>query len=146
MGKGAYLGAEAVSQSTNLGGTVLLLQGLDGGLDDGIDGLLGMGVVSIAALGHPAHEVEVVGAVKRERVAVEDVENQGEVALGGQLVGHELGVLPDADDVGEEKEGLSGLLGASRLGDVGIPLVGDLGHGAGRLAPGRSKLVLVTVV
>jgi hypothetical protein len=81
-----------------------------------------VGVVTFAALGEPAHEVQVVGAIEAERVAVEDVDDEGQVAVGGELVGHQLAVLPDADDVGDVQD--AGILvGLLWLGDGQVSVV-----------------------
>lgn len=63
-----------------------------------------MGVVASAALGQPRHEVKVAGRVEGDRVAIEDVNDQCQVAVGSELVGDQLAVLPDADDVGDEQD------------------------------------------
>ena len=99
-----YLGSEAVAQATDLLGAVFLLELLQGILDDGIDKFRGVRVLSIGALGEPLHEIEVLVSVERQRVAVEDVDDEGRVALLGQLVGHQLAVLPDANDIRDVEE------------------------------------------
>lgn len=93
-----------------------------------------MRVLAVGSLRQPLHKVKVVGAVEREGVAVEDVNDQGIVAVGGELVGHQLAVLPDANDVWNvQQSGAVMLLVALGLGDVGIVLA-DLDDGAGGLA------------
>lgn len=132
----AYLGTEAVAKSTELLDAVLLLQSLDSVDDDGVDGLLGMRVVARGALGHPGHKVKVAGSVERDWVAIEGVDDQGEVAVGGELVGHQLAVLPDANDVGDvEQADALVLLVGGRSGKVAVVLPGDLDVLAGRGTP-----------
>ena len=98
---GTYLGAEAVTQCANLLDAVLLLQELDRINNDGIDSLLGVGVLSAGAVLQPSHDVEVGGALDGNRIAVEEVNDQGLVAVLCKLVGHKLAVLPDAEDVSD---------------------------------------------
>lgn len=131
-----YLGAEAVPQSAELLDAVLLLQGLDGLDDDGVDGLLGVRIVASGALSHPGHEVESAGAVEGDWVTVEDVNDQGKVAVGGELVSHELAVLPDSNDIGNvEQANTLVLLVGGRGCDVGVILPGHLDGVAGRGSP-----------
>lgn len=50
----------------------------------------------------PLHEVEVARAVEGDRVSIEEVGHHDEVAVGGELVGDELGVIKAvADHVGD---------------------------------------------
>ena len=68
----------------------------------------------------PAGEVEVGGPVQRDGVAEEHVGHVGEVAVGGELVGDQLGVLEAvADDVGDDEDGDGGV-GGGGTGDVGF--------------------------
>lgn len=121
-GGGANLGTEAVAEGTNLG-EALVLEVLEGELDDGVDGFLGVGVLAVGALGQPLHEVEVGGAVEGEGVLVEEVGDDGVVAVGGELVGHQLAVLPDADDVRQVQQGDAVVLVAALgLGHVHVVL------------------------
>lgn len=114
------LRSKAVAQRTNLC-EALLLEVLESLLNNRVDGLLGVGVLAVTALAEPLHDVEAVGAVQRERVAVEDVDNEGVVAVGGEVVGHELGVLPDANDIGDvQQSGAIVLLAGCGLGHVGL--------------------------
>lgn len=96
-----------------------------------------MRVVAAGALVEPLEDVEALGAVELDGVAVEEVGNERGVALGGKVVGHELAVLPDADDVGDVEQAVA-LLGLvdGRRGEVGVDAVGDLDILAGGLAPG----------
>lgn len=64
-----------------------------------------MGILPITSLLQPALEIEVAGTVDRERIAVELVNEDSIVTIGRKLVRDQLGVLPDADDVGKENDG-----------------------------------------
>lgn len=122
-----YLGAKAVAQSTQLLDAALLLQSLDGLKDDGIDIFRGVRVVPIATLGEPGHEVKAIGPVELKCVAIEDVDYQSQIAAVGELVGHEVRVLPETDDIGDvEKADILVRLALRRGGYVGIILSGDL--------------------
>jgi hypothetical protein len=138
------LGTEAVSDSAELLDALLALEELDGLNDDGVDVLGGVGVVAGGALGEPAHEVEVVRAVEGQGVTVEGVDDQGQVAVGGELVGHQLAVLPDGDDVRDVEDG-SILVRLGRVGsrDVGIVLA-NLDILASGFAPVGGRFWLAT--
>ncbi len=101
----------------------------------GSTGLGRVGVLPVGALGQPLHEVEALGVVQRHRVAIEDVGDDAVVAVGGELVGHELAVLPDADDVGnvDQADALVARVGG-RNGYVGVPLPFNLDQLARGLA------------
>lgn len=124
-----HLGAEAVADSTDLG-DAQITQRLDTLEDNGVHSL---GIV----LAQPGREVEAVGTVQRQGVAVEEIRDEGHVALGGEVVGHELAVLPDADHVGDVEDAAALLgLALGRRGQVGVDgVVGDLDVLALGLAP-----------
>jgi hypothetical protein len=120
----------------------LLLQVLDGLLDDGVDSFVGVRVVTAGTLGQPGHEVKVLWLVQGQWVAVEQVRDDGVVAIGGELVSHQLAVLPDTDDVWEVQNG--GVLVddlALGLGNIGLNVV-DFDGSSGRLT---SVVVSVTL-
>lgn len=94
-----YFSAKAVAYRSELRNAKFLFQMLDGIYDDGVDILHGMGVLPVATAGKPLLEVEVRWAVNRDGVTVEEVNDQTRVAIGGELVSHELAVDPDAEDV-----------------------------------------------
>lgn len=85
---------------------LLLAEEADASADDGVDGRGRVRVVAGAAVGEVAGEVEAGGveAVARRRVAVEQVDDERQVAVGGQPVGDELAVGPDGEDVGQVEE------------------------------------------
>jgi hypothetical protein len=93
-----YLGSPAVSDGANTLRAVLAFQMLDSGLHHRV---LRLGRV----LRLPRVKVEALGAVQRQRIAVEGVDNNRRVPIGGELVRDELAVLPDADDVGDDQNG-----------------------------------------
>jgi len=122
-----YLGAKAITDRPEFGHAVLLLQILDGGLDDRVDSLDRVRVLAIRAMVEPLHEIETFRSVERQGISVEHVDDDGVVAVGGELVGNELAVEPDADDIGDEDQAdaLVALV-RWRYSQVGIPLVSDL--------------------
>lgn len=129
--------AEAVAEGADLCRAVLLLESLDAGDDDGVD--LG-GCVRLLVVG--AIEDPVDDILSRcELVAVEDVGDDGGVAVGGELVGDQLRVRVDAPDVRDEDQAGAGVgLVGGRLGDVGLDgAVGDLDELSGGSAPRRSE-------
>lgn len=130
-----HLGAEAVADSTNVL-DAHVADGLDGLDDDGVNSLLGVRVVAAAAVRDPLAQLEALGAVERDGVAVEEVDDDGQVAALGKGVGHELAVLPDANDVGQVQDAdvLAGRL-VGRRGDVGLDGVVNFDDFALGLAP-----------
>ena len=127
-GGACYLCTEAVAQGSQLRNTILLLHRLSRRLDNGVDSIGRVRVVPARALVVPLHEVEAGRLVAhRQRVAVEQVDDEREVAVGGELVRHQLAVLPDADDVRqvEDAGAGAGLLGRRRR-EVAVPLASDL--------------------
>lgn len=129
----AHLGTEAVPYGTDLG-EALLLEVLQTLLHDGVDSLLGMGVVAVGALSEPLHDVLWRGV--GEAVAVEDIDDDGVVAVGGELVRHELGVLPDAEDVLDVEQCDTIVLLALWLGHISLILADLDGLAGGRAAVG----------
>jgi len=105
------LAAKAVSDGTDLL-RALLLHVRQRLLDDRVD-LVGQVALALrAALLQPSHDVEVLGAVELDGVALEEIGHDDEVAVGGELVGDELGVDElMADHVGEDDDGGGGVLG-----------------------------------
>lgn len=69
-------------------------------VDDGLD-VLGQMVLE------PVHDLEALGSIQRDRVALEQVGHDDEVAMLGELVGQKLGVDElVADYVGEDEDGM----------------------------------------
>lgn len=132
----AHLGAEAVADSANLR-DAQVPESLDALDDNGVNGRGSVRVVATRALGDPFDKVKVALAVQRQRIAVEDVRQQHGVSLRGKVVGQQLAVLPDANDVGDEENALAiaGLVGRRR-GQVGVDGAVDLDVLAGGFAPG----------
>lgn len=64
-----------------------------------------MGVISTRSLGQPSHKIEIIGSVQAQCIAIEQVRNDGVVSVGSELIGHQLAVLPDTDDIWEEENG-----------------------------------------
>ena len=131
----ANLGAEAVAYGRNLL-EAHFPQGLDTRYDDWIDVLGRMRVLAVGPMLHPSHDVEIGRPVHIQGVAVEEIDHECCVACRREAVGHELAVLPDADDIGhEEHAAVAARRGFGCFGQVGVDLAVDLGHLARRLAP-----------
>lgn len=115
-----YLSTKAVPNATDLLNSQLLAEVLDGGLDDGVD----MGGLVVL---EPGREVglAVLEVVELDGVALEEVGDDGQVALGGEVVGDELAVGVDADDVGQDDDGLLGGLVVLGVGEVGLDWRGE---------------------
>jgi len=108
------LGTEAVADSTDLLDTESLAQVLDGLVDDGLD-IVGL------VLGQPGGQVGLARLhdLEGDLVTLEQVRDDGQVAIVGELVGKQLGVGVDAEDVGQEEDGLFGAL-VLGVGDVAV--------------------------
>ena len=88
-------------------------------------------------LRQPPGEIKVVGSVDLQGVAPEEIRDDGVVPIGGELVGHQLRVLPDANHVWEKDDrGIFVDSLACRLGDVGFDIA-DFDAFAGWLAAER---------
>lgn len=112
------LSTKAVSDGADLLRALLLHVG-DGLLDDRVDRVGQVALAFGAALLQPGHDVEVFGPVELDGVALEEVGHDDIVAVGGELVGDELGVDElMADHVGEDDDGGGGVLGLGES-DVG---------------------------
>lgn len=136
----AHLGAEAVADSANLL-DAQVPESLDALDDNGVNGRGSVRVVAIRALGDPFDKVKVSLAVQRQRITVEDVWQQHGVSLRGKVVGQQLAVLPDTQDVGDEENALAiASLVGGRSGQVGVNGAVDLDVLAGGFAP-RSQLI-----
>lgn len=62
-----------------------------------------MGDLALAVLAlHPFLDVEVARSVERDGIVVEQIGHEDEVAIGGELVGDQLGIVESvADHVGD---------------------------------------------
>lgn len=115
---GDVLAAEAVADGTDLL-RALLLHVCQSLLDDRVDGVRQVALALGTALLQPGHDVEVLRAVQLDGVALEKVGHDDPVAVGGELVGDELGVDEFmADHVGQNDNGGGGVFGLG-VGDVG---------------------------
>lgn len=115
-----YLSTEAVPNSANLLHAQSLTDVLDRSLDDGVD-------VGGLVLGEPRGEINVAGVHvgDADLVTLEQIRDDGQVAALGELIGEQLGVGEDAEDVGEEDDGLLGGLVVLGVGDVGVDYDGE---------------------
>lgn len=132
-----HLSTKAVPHRAELLDALLLLQVLDRRLGDGVDGRGRVGVVAGRAPRHPRHEVEVAGAVQRDRVPVEQVDDQRRVPVGRELVGDQLAVLPDPDHVRQDQDRRPVVLRRRvrlRCREVRVPLAADFEGRADRCA------------
>lgn len=64
-----------------------------------------MRVVARRSSLEPRKEVEIVRAIKSQRISIENINYQSCVAIACILVGNQLAILPDTDDIGEKKKG-----------------------------------------
>jgi hypothetical protein len=105
--------SKAVSNSTNLLGSVFALQLFKGFRNDGVHG------VSLMRL-HPLHDVEVCWAIEGNWVPVEKIWHQNKIPIGSELVSNKLRVVEAvADDIRNEQDCfLSRLI--LGVGDVGL--------------------------
>lgn len=73
-------------------------------------------------LGEPCRQVDLARfhGFDIDRVALENIRDDSQVAIVGVLVGEELGVGVDSEDIGHEDNGLLGGLAALGVGDIGI--------------------------
>ena len=110
-----YLRTEAVTHSTDLLHAQSLTDILDGSLHDGVD-------VGRLVLGQPGAQVDLAGihVGSADLVTLEQVRDDRQVAALGELIGEELGVGEDAEDVGQEDDGLLRGLVVLGVGDVGV--------------------------
>jgi len=118
---------EAVAQGADLGDSIVFLQGLDSCLHDGVNRDGGVGILAAGAFGEPPREVKPGLANEGQSVAIEDIKDQGVVAICGQMIRHKLRIGPDAYDIRKVQQAYASmLLLRSRGGDVGVPLARNL--------------------
>lgn len=111
---GDVLATEAVTNGTDLLDAESLTHVLDGLLNDGVD------VVGLV-VGKPGGQVSLAGlhSGNRDLVTPEQVGDDGQIAIVGELVGEKLSVGEDAEDVGQEEDGLVSAL-VLGVGDIGV--------------------------
>lgn len=86
-----------------------------------------MGVRSVGALLDPFLNVRFLKIVDSDGVAMEQIGDNAEVTVARKLVGHQLAVDPNAQDVGQiEQRCVISLMSWSRSGNVGVPFSGKL--------------------
>lgn len=123
-----YLTAEAVAHSADFLHAQSLADVLDSRVDDGLD-------VRGLVLGEPCRQIRLarihIGGF--DLITPEQIGDDGQVAIGGVLVGEEQGIGEETEDVGQEENGLLGGLVVLRVDDVGV----DWGFGSAGLVPGR---------
>jgi hypothetical protein len=114
--KGTDLAAEAVANGTDALNAESLADVLDALLHNGVD-------LDSRVLGEPVGDVGLAGVhIRRvDGVTVEQVGDDSQVAIVGELVGDELGICEgQAEDVGDEDDGLLGGLVVLGGGNVGL--------------------------
>lgn len=95
-----------------------------------------MWIVARRSFGEPGHEVEVLGAVEREGIAIEDVNDQSQVAVGSKLICHELAVLPNTQNIRNVEQADALVLLVGRRGrEVAVVLSSNFDMLACRGAP-----------
>lgn len=63
-------------------------------------------LLRVVFTGQPFHDVKVARSVQRDGVLVEQVWGEDKVAIGGKLVGNQLGIVESvADDIGNAGQG-----------------------------------------
>lgn len=128
------LAAEAVANTSNTLDTQVFSQVLDGALDNGVD-------TTGLVVGDPFGKVDLAGlhVTDLNGVAMEEVGDDGQVAIIGVLIGKKLAVDEETEDVGEDDDGLVGVLVVLRVGDVGVDyeLKSVIGYGANSKAMGH---------
>lgn len=109
------LATEAVANTSNTLDAQVLSEILDGGFDNRVD-------TSGLVVRNPLGEVDLAGlhVANLDSVAVEKVGDDGQVAIVGVLIGKQLAVDEETEDVGEDDDGLFGVLVVLGVGDVGV--------------------------
>lgn len=110
-----YLRTEAVAHSANLLHAESLARVLDGRLHNGVD-------VAGLVLGEPRGEIDVarLHSLDTDLVTLEQIRDESEVTIVGELVGQELGVREKTEDIGQKDDGLLGGLVVLGRDDVGV--------------------------
>jgi hypothetical protein len=63
-----------------------------------------MRVIPTRPLRQPSHEIKPFRPVQRQRITVKQIWYQSVIPISSELVGHELGVLPDANHIGQVED------------------------------------------
>lgn len=110
-----YLGTEAVTDSADALNAQVSLDVLNGRLDDGVD-------VGGLVVGEPGTNVELAGLHGDgvDGVAAEKVGEDTQVSIVGELIGEELGVVEETEDVAQEEDSLLGGLVVLGVDNVGV--------------------------
>lgn len=111
----SVLGTKAVTDAANLG-VSLFLQVFHGQVHNWLDLVNRM-------VGDPSWEIEVVWSLEGQSITAEQVWHNGEVSIGSVLVGNQFAVLPNADNIWEEEDGLLLVDLALWLSNVGLDVV-----------------------
>lgn len=110
-----YLSTKAVPNSSNALYTQVLFHMLDGSLDNGVHDLS-------LVLWEPGGEIDLarLQGAEVDLVAVEQVGHDNQVSVRGELVGEELPVDIEAEDIGQKHDSLFGGLVVLGVDDVGV--------------------------
>lgn len=110
-----YLAAEAVANSADLLHAESLTYVLEGGLDNRVD-------VGGLVVGQPGGQISLARfhSADLDLVALEKIRDDGQVAIVGKLIGEELGVAEDTEDISQKDNGLVGVLVILGRGNVGF--------------------------
>lgn len=109
-----YLGTEAVTDSADALNAQVSLDVLDGRLDNGVD-------VGGLVVREPSANVELAGLHGDgvDGVAAEQVGEDTQVSVVGELIGEELSIVEETEDVAQEEDSLLGgpvVLGVDNVG------------------------------
>lgn len=109
------LATEAVANTSNTLNAQILSEVLNGALDNGVD-------TTGLVVGEPLGEVDLAGlhVADLDGVAVEEVGDDGQVAIVGVLVSKELAVDEETEDVGKDDDSLARVLVVLGVSDVGV--------------------------
>lgn len=110
-----YLPAEAVADSADLLHSQCLTHILDGRLDQGLN-------LCRLVLRDPGHDIYFarIHIVDADLVALKKVRDDSQVTIAGELVGEELGIGEDAEDVRQKDDGLLGVIVVLGVGDISV--------------------------